>query len=484
MNRSSIAGLSFVSIILAGCSADSPYLRPIVELPSMFRELTGIGNSEPAAAIQAASPAVAQDVWPESDWWTGFGSSDLDKLVLRAQGANFDLAAAEARIRQAIAQAEIAGAPQFPDLTVSSGAQRQQSSPSSGSTTRSSNPIWSNRFNLQLATSYEIDFWGKNSAALDAAHASIVATRYAAATTALTTIANVANGYFQILGLTERLNYARQSLADAEDILAAVRAREQVGTASLLDIAPQVSIVEGQRAAIASLERQLAQQSDALGVLLGSAGRPEIAPVALTSLKIPKVGPGLPSELLRRRPDVANAEAQLISANASVRNAIAQRFPSLSLTGSGGFQSSDLSKLLDPKSQIFSLAASLTAPIFAGGRLEGQEKLQRAKFEELAATYQKSIVQAFADVETALSGAKRTREQLVAQGAATDASRLAFEAAQAQYRVGSIDSVTLRDTERSYFNALDALAQARLGYYQALVALFQSLGGGWEIPAE
>ena len=261
-------------------------------------------------------------------------------------------------------------------------------------------------------------------------------------------------------------------------------ARAAVGTASLLDIAPQLSIVEGQRATIAALARQLAQQTDVLGVLLGAAGRPDISATPLTELRVPPVGPGVPSELLRRRPDIAAAEAKLIAANASLRNAIAARWPSLSLTGAAGFQSSDLARLFDPTSQIFSIAAGLTAPIFAGGALEGQEKLQRARFEELAATYQKAVVQAFADVETALSGTRRTREQLEAQVAATAASRIAFEAAQAQYRVGSIDSVTLRDTERSYFTALDALAQARLGCYQALISLFQALGGGWEIPAE
>ena len=137
--------------------------------------------------------------------------------------------------------------------------------------------------------------------------------------------------------------------------------------------------------------------------------------------------------------------------------------------------------MLDPTSQIFSIAAGLTAPIFAGGRLQGQERLQRARLEELAATYQKTVVQAFADVETALSGLQRTREQLDAQIAATAASRLGFDAAQAQYRAGSIDSVALRDTQRSYFTALDALAQARLGYYQALVSIFQALGGGWQL---
>jgi NodT family efflux transporter outer membrane factor (OMF) lipoprotein len=480
MKRIRLPFAAVLALGLAACDTASPYLRPIVELPAMFRGRT--------AAEPAAAPASAEaDIRPSVDWWKSFGSAELDELVAQAQSANFDLAAAEARIRQAMAQTEIAGAARYPTLDLSGGASRQQTAPSGTATSATGvtrRPVLSNRFDVQLSTSYEIDFWGKNRAAADAAQASLVASRYDAATVALTTVSNVANTYFQILGLAERLDYARQSLADAEDILRAVRAREAVGTASLIDIAPQLSIVEGQRAAIAALERQLSQQGDALGVLLGTAQRPAIVAIPLTDLKVPAVGAGVPSELLRRRPDIATAEARLIAVDADLRNAIASRFPSLSLTGAAGFQSSDMARLFDPMSQIFSIAASLTAPIFAGGRLEGQEKLQRARFEELAANYQKAVVQAFADVETALSGTRRTREQLEAQVAATAASRIAFDAAQAQYRVGSIDSVTLRDTERSYFTALDALAQARLGYYQALISLFQALGGGWEVPGE
>lgn len=480
MTRSRLLVVAAAALSLSGCDlANSEYLRPIVELPAFFR-------ASPAAAPAPAAEEAAPQPRSDAAWWSQFGSTDLDRLIAQAQDRNFDLAAAEARIRQALAQQEISAAPLFPSLDFTSNATRQQSAPTV-STTRTgavARPVWSNRFNMQFEASYEIDFWGKNRAAADAANATLQARRFDLATVALTTEANVANAYFQLLGFGERLDYARQSLADAEDILAAIRAREAAGTASLVDIAPQVGIVEGQRATIASLERQFAQQYDALAVLLGTPQRPDYTPIPLTDLRVPVVAAGVPSELLRRRPDIASAEAQLIAANADLKNAIAQRFPSLSLTGAAGYQSSDLGRLLDPTSQIFSIAAGLTAPIFAGGRLQGQERLQRARLEELAATYQKTVVQAFADVETALSGLRRTREQLDAQIAATAASRLGFDAAQAQYRAGSIDSVALRDTQRSYFSALDALAQARLGYYQALVALFQALGGGWRLADE
>jgi NodT family efflux transporter outer membrane factor (OMF) lipoprotein len=452
------------SLALSGCDlANSEYLRPIVELPAFFR---GSAPAAPTPTAEEPTPHARSD----AAWWSQFGSADLDRLIAQAQDRNFDLAAAEARIRQAMAQQDISAAPLFPSLDIASNATRQQTAPTA-STSRTGSvarPVWSNRFNMQFE-------------AADAAGATLQARRFDLATVALTTEANVANAFFQLLGFGERLDYARQSLADAEDILAAIRAREAAGTASLVDIAPQVGIVEGQRATIASLERQFAQQYDALGVLLGTPQRPSYTAMPLTDLRVPVVAPGVPSELLRRRPDIASAEAQLIAANADLRNAIAQRFPSLSLTGAAGYQSSDLGRLLDPTSQIFSIAAGLTAPIFAGGRLQGQENLRRARLEELAATYQKTVVQAFADVETALSGLRRTREQLEAQIAATAASRLGFDAAQAQYRAGSIDSVALRDTQRSYFTALDALAQARLGYYQALVSLFQALGGGWQL---
>jgi multidrug efflux system outer membrane protein len=477
MTRSRLFVLAAAALSLSGCDiANSEYLRPIVDLPAFFR---GSTPAAPAPAAEAPTPETRSD----ATWWSQFGSADLDRLIAQAQDRNFDLAAAEARIRQAVAQQDISAAPLFPSLDFTNNATRQQSAPaaSTSRTGSAARPVWSNRFNMQLEASYEIDFWGKNRSAADAANATLAARRFDLATVALTTEANVANAYFQMLGFGERLDYARQSLADAEDILAAIRAREAAGTASLVDIAPQVGIVESQRAAIASLERQFAQQHDALGVLLGTPQRPDYTPMPLTDLRVPAVSAGVPSELLRRRPDIASAEAQLIAANADLKNAIAQRFPSLSLTGAAGYQSSELGRLLDPTSQIFSIAAGLAAPIFSGGRLQGQERLQRARLEELAATYQKTVVQAFADVETALSGLRRTREQLDAQIAATAASRLGFDAAQAQYRAGSIDSVALRDTQRSYFSALDALAQARLGYYQALVSLFQALGGGWQL---
>jgi len=477
MTCSRLLALAAVSLALSGCDlAKSEYLRPIVELPAFFR-----ANTQAAPAPAAEEPAGE----PRDDaaWWSQFGSADLDRMIAQAQDRNFDLAAAEARIRQAMAQQQISAAPLFPSLDFTNSATRQQSAPTSSSSRTGivARPVWSNSFNMQFEASYEIDFWGKNRAAADAANATLQARRFDLATVALTTEANVANAYFQLLGFGERLDYARQSLADAEDILAAIRAREAAGTASLVDIAPQVGIVESQRATIASLERQFAQQYDALGVLLGTPQRPSYTPIPLTDLRVPVVAAGVPSELLRLRPDIAAAEAQLIAANADLKNAIASRFPSLSLTGAAGYQSSDFGRMLDPTSQIFSIAAGLTAPIFSGGRLQGQERLQRARLDELAATYQKTVVQSFADVETALSGLRRTREQLEAQIAATAASRLGFDAAQAQYRAGSIDSVALRDTQRSYFTALDALAQARLGYYQALVALFQALGGGWRL---
>ncbi len=192
--RAALAAATALS--LGACDlAKSEYLRPVVELPAYFRSLV---QREPAAPATAIAPAPAPDpseIWPAADWWTNFGSADLDRLVALAQAGNFDLAAAEARIRQAIAQNEISAAGLFPSLSASGNAQRQQSAPSSTTATRTgtvARPVWSNRFDMQLSTSYEIDFWGKNRAAADSAEASLAASRYNLATVALTTVSNVA----------------------------------------------------------------------------------------------------------------------------------------------------------------------------------------------------------------------------------------------------------------------------------------------------
>ena len=467
LRRTALLGLA--SAVVAACTIVTPDPVPRTVAPAAYRE--------------AAAPTVA---WPSADWWRGFGSAELDRLIERARTGNLDIAAAAARIRQADAQATIAGAPLLPTVQLSGGAQRQGSTVVAGSRSATGLPVGttrkvaSNSFDVRLTASWEADFWGGNRATAAASRAAVLATRFDADSVALTTVATVADTYFQILALRERLALARRSLADAETVLEGVQARARVGTASELDVAQQRSLVESERATIPVLADQLVQRTTALAILVG------VAPSDLAvegrdidTLSVPVPAAGLPADLLRRRPDVAAAEADLIAADQRLKAAIAARYPGTTLTVGRGYEAAVLADLLNPVSALFSLAASVVQPIFEGGRLAAQADLERARIEELAHLWQRTVIQAFGDVENALSSIARAQEEITARRAALAAARLAFEAAQSRYRAGTVDTITVLDTQRSLSDAEDNLAQARLAYLRGVVALHQALGGGW-----
>jgi NodT family efflux transporter outer membrane factor (OMF) lipoprotein len=205
-----------------------------------------------------------------------------------------------------------------------------------------------------------------------------------------------------------------------------------------------------------------------------------LAAKSLVPLPVPVVEPGLPSELLERRPDVREAEAQLIAANANIKVARAAFFPSITLTASGGFESFALSNFLSPASAIYTVAAALAQPIFEGGRLHGQLDYSKARYEELLQNYRKAVISAFSNVEDALAATRRTAEQQESQQVAVAKARRAYDIAQLQYGVGSTDLLTVLNTENALFSANDLLAQIRIARMQALVSLFNALGGGWQ----
>ena len=449
-----------IAVGLSACDLGPDYKHPETETPAAWRE---------------ADPSQKAE-WPAADWWKGFGSSELDGLIDETERANFDLAAAVARVHEADAQARIAGAPLLPSVQLGSAATTQQTvSQFSG------NQIHFSNYSAEVSASYEIDFWGKNRAALDAAQFTALASRYDREVVELTVVSGVATTYFLALGLQDRLKVAQDNLANAESVLEIINARVKVGTDMALDVAQQETVVAGLKAVIPPLQQQLSQAIDALAILLG---RPpeqvKITGTTLNTLTAPAVAPGLPSELLMRRPDVREAEAQLVSANANIKVARAQFFPSIELTGAGGFESLALSSFGGPGSQIYSLAASLTQPIFEGGALEGQLQFTKARYQELLQDYAKSIVAAFSNVEDALVSARRTGEQQADEQLAVNKARTAYAIAQAQFRIGTIDLLTVLNTEAALFTASDLLVQDELAHMQALVALFNALGGGWQ----
>jgi len=431
------------------------------------------------------NPALAEAAVPTLDWWRGFRSKELTEVIEETRQANLDIAAAVARIVQADAQARVAGAPLLPSIGLNGNAARAQQSKTTG--LGNGKPFIddkgfavSNNLTASLTASYEIDFWGKNRALMRAAEEAAVASRYDREVVGLTTVVAAANAYFQVLAAQDLLKVTHENLASATRVLNLIQQRLNAGTASALDTAQQESLVNTQRALIPPLERTLTQNRNALAVLIArSPEHVRIRGGSLRSIAYPRVTPGLPSELLTQRPDIREAEANLAAADANVYNARAQFLPSINLTGEGGYQSSVLKILMRPESVFFNVAAGLTQPIFEGGKLLGNLDLQKGKQDELLQTYRKAVISAFSDVETALDGIRQTslRERL--QLEVVTSSRRAFEISEQRLNQGTIDLVVVLQTQQTLYLAEIAHVQARLEHVQAIVSLYQALGGGW-----
>ncbi|MDR3440904.1 efflux transporter outer membrane subunit [Telmatospirillum sp.] len=449
-------------LLLCGCSVGPDYQKPETPLPPAWAAKSGVAEA-----------------WPSLTWWQDFSSPALNVLMDEASQANNDLAAAMARVRQADAQVKIAGANLSPSLQVVGGEMRNRNNtttPKSGGSPRGVETL-----NGYFSASYELDFWGKYADAADAAVAAARASHFDWQTAALTIQSNVANTFFTVASLNDRLVVARNNLEIALNVLDAVKARAEAGTTSALDVAQQESVVAGQRAALPPLTQQLRQNVNALAILVGRL--PEamtVPPEGLSSVVLPRVVGGLPAGLLIRRPDVQSAESQLEAANANIKAAEASVLPDLKLTAQGGLQSSALGRALDPASVLYSLAASATQPIFSGGALEGGIEYQQARFDELLQTYRKTVLSAFGDVENALVAVDMTSEQENAQRIAVATAQRAYDIAQAQMYSGTIDIVTMLNAQRTLFQAEDTLVQVKLLHAQAVVGLFRALGGGWQ----
>lgn len=478
---------------LSACNLD--WEKPEVSLPppQRFRE----------APLRSAPPIAAA-----REFAAKFGSKELTGLVEEALTENLDIAAAAARIEAADAQARVSSSALWPSISMtdiarttrtpgtvlnlgsaSSGFNPGSTTGGSGSGAGSSGSSTGGGgfrarhfgfFQLGLTASYEIDFWGKNEDASMAARLLANASRFNRDVVEISTVAALLNTYFQALSAQERLNIARGNVEIAARVLAAIKARLDVGVANALDYSQQEAVLAVQRATIPPFEQSLRQSKNTLAVLLGRTPESfDLKRQALNELRFPLVAPGLPSETLLRRPDVAEAEAKLASQEFSVLQARAAFFPSITLTGLYGVQSALLKNLLRPEAIAWQVAGNLAQPLLDGYNLQGQYDLQKGRYAELAALYRKQILTALSDAENALIAVKETARRLRLQGQAVAASRRALEAAEARLREGAIDVVTLSTTETTLFQNLDLLAQARLAYFQSATSLYQALGGGW-----
>jgi outer membrane protein, multidrug efflux system len=455
--------------MLAGCLT--------TERPELALEIPGTYKEAPRAPTSAP---------PKLDWWRDFRSKELTDLIQEAYTSNFDIAAAVARIIQADAASKIAGAPLLPNVALNANATRTRSSQASGNSSNGGGG-GSERASYQAAlnASYELDFWGKNRAISEAAQENAISTRFDRDTVALSTVASVATAYFLVLSSQDRLRIARQNVAAADRVLTLIKQRFEAGTASALEVAQQETLLAQQRAQIPPLDQILRQNVATLALLVGRApAYMKVRGGSVFKIGIPRVTPGLPSELLIQRPDIRFAEAQLASADASVVAARAAFYPSITLTGEYGVASTALKNLFTPQAIFYQIAAGLAQPVFDGFRLEGQLEQAQGRQLELLSDYRKSIVSGFADVERALIAITDNAELERLQGQVVTASQQAFNIAETRLREGTVDLTTVLITQQALFNAQDAQVVVRLARLQAVLSLYQALGGSWMPPAQ
>ena len=452
--------------LLAGCATHVPQVLHAQIVPESF-----VGQAADAA-----------HVWPQADWWQQFDSPELSGFIVRAQSDNRDLAVAAARVVEAQAQTGIARASLFPQLNLQ--AQGQRAGPN-GAQSISNAPI-GNSFGLTLGASYEIDVWGLARSNLRAAAESLKASRFSQQAVALIVTADVANEYFSVLALRKRIAIANEDILAIRGILTTIELRVSTGTSSHLDLAQERAQVESVEAELPLLQEQELEARVALAVLVGQTPETlEVRMVSLEDIRPPLVSPGLPSDLLLRRPDVAQAEATLASAHASVDAARAALLPQFVLNGSDGFASAALGTLLRGPSVAWDYGGSLLQTVFDGGKLTGQKKLAEATQQEMVASYQRAVLNSYADVETALGQVKNNNQAEEHLAREVDAAREAFQISQLQYRQGTTDLLTVLQSQQTLFSAEDQLAQTTLARMQAVVHLYEALGGGWvEQPGE
>ncbi len=453
------------SLLLAACSSPAPRLDSGVQPPSAWQS--------------ADTPGALQS---NRQWWTQFGSPELERLVEQARLGSYDLAAAVARVRQAEASATIAGAPLLPELKAGLNANRQKLIHGKGYSQLDVSP--ENRsldyYDAELSASYEVDFWGGKRAARDSAVFGVQASEFDRATVELTLLSGVANSYTQALALREQARIAELNLKNAQNVLQLVQTRFDAGSATALELAQQKSLVAEQQRRLPLVQQQAREALISLAALLGRPVQTLPLPTqSFAQLHWPDIASGVPSDLLSRRPDIASAEAKLAAAQADVTVARAAMLPKITLTASLGSGADLAADLL--RTTFYNLSSGLTAPIFNNGRLSAERDKAKARQDELLETYRGAIINGFADVEKALSSIRGLDEQRQWQSEELKQAQTAFDIAQSRYQAGAEDLLTVLQTQRTLYAAQDLNVQLRLSRLQASIALYKALGGGWQV---
>lgn len=456
--RALAAVLFAQALLLQGCMVGPDYQRPALDVPE--------GYIEPAST----EPSIANIAW-----WELFGDEALKLLIEEALASNRDLGIAVSRIEEAAASLGIVRADQFPFLDAQGSAGRLKLSESliPGADSRDD-------YFVGAAASFEVDLWGKLRRATQGARANLLASEANARNVTITLVASVATTYFGLLDLDRRLRIAERTVETRVDSLNIIQARFDKGTVAELDVNQAEIELADAEANVAAFDRLVRQTANALSVLVGSRPRTITRGLGLEQQALPMDVPaGLPMDLLERRPDVFAAEEQLAEATALIGVARAQRLPTVGLTGSFGYSSSDLDDLLENESETWDFFGSLFAPIFNAGKLKSAEEVQRQRAEQARLSYERAVLDALRDVDDALSAVRTYRVEHSARQRQLDAARNAARLSRARYDGGVVSYLEVLDSERSLFQAELLESETRQLQLNAVVGLYRALGGGW-----
>src|SRR6266481_3005508 len=454
-----------VVLSLTGCVVGPNYKRPMVNAPGTYRGLT---ESE-AASVTPASLG-------DQKWWEVFQDQQLQQLIRTALQQNYDVRIAAERVLEAQAQLGITRSNQYPSVSAT-GTGSSLRNPASG-------PIPSYEYNygrIEANATWQPDFWGLYRRATEAARAQLLASEWARQEVNATLVANVASAYFQLRELDLELDITKSAVASRSESLQLTQTLEEHGINSILDVRQAEQLVYTATGQIADQERRIEQQENLLSILLGN--NPAAVPrgTELTAqIHPPEVPPGLPSSLLERRPDIRRSEQLMIAANAQIGVARAAYFPQITLTAAPGFQSAELSSLFSGPAGVWTFSGAITQPIFTAGKLRNGVRLAEAQQQEALLTYQQTIQGAFRDVSDALVAYHKNWEFLIEQERLTASAQDAARLSEMRFKAGATDYLEVLTNETNYFSDDLALAQAQFNKVQALVQLYQALGGGWQ----
>lgn len=451
--------ITFLLTVLfaVGCTLGPNYKRPDVDTP------------------QGGAPEDYA-VFTQQNWWTMFGDEVLNQMEDAALQYNWDLKAAIARVDQARAEVTIAGADQLPSLNAGGTSGRQGSAAGSGESTSRAG----------LSASFELDLWGKYRRLKESARAQLLATEAARDTVKLTLTADVAKQYFQMLMLDEQIKIAQQTLQARQENVKIYQSRYEAGYATEVDLRRVQANMQSVKAEEEQLRLNLSKTETALAVLLGKSPREMVeqkqarGKTLNEEILVPNVPADLPSDLLERRPDVMQAEQQLIAANANIGAARAAYFPSISLTAAAGYASNALTSLFTGGAGVWSLGADVAAPIFNGGKISAENKKAEAKYREMLANYQKTVQLAFKDALDALNSNQMYRQIYDSYLSQTQDMKRSYELTKKQEDAGLIGVTDLLSVEETLLSAEMNLANARNNELDAVVDLAKALGGGWK----